>query len=107
MEAEVSLTFSALTVQHRLVEAPVDAQTVLLLLHASFALTAVQWRGQQGRHGVLTVVPGPGPQLHTAVSGHALPQGPQTRTAGVVAGAGVSRTQAVSAGHGLSQRRNS
>lgn len=78
-----------------LMKAPVDAQAVLLLLHSSFTLAAVQRSGQQCRHGILALVPRPGPQLHAAVPRHTLPEGAQARAAGVVAGAGVSGTQAV------------
>lgn len=92
----------SLTVQHWLVQAPVDAQAVLLLLHASFTLAAVQRGGQQRRHGVLTLVSRPGPQLHAAVPRHTLPEGAQSRAAGVVAGAGVSGAQAVPPAHGQS-----
>lgn len=81
--------------QHRLMQAPVDAQAVLLLLHPSLTLAAVQRRGQQRRHGVLALVARPGPQLHAAVAGHTLPEGAQSRAAGVVAGAGVPGVQAV------------
>lgn len=86
---------AGLTVQHGLMQTPVDTQAVLLLLHASFTLAAVQRRGQQRRHGGLTLVSRPGPQLHTAVPRHTLPEGAQSRAAGVVAGAGVSGAQAV------------
>lgn len=86
---------ASLTVQHRLVQTPVDTQAVLFLLHASFTLAAVQRGGQQRRHGVLTLVSCPGPQLHAAVPCHTLPEGAQSWAAGVVAGAGVSSTQAV------------
>lgn len=80
-------------------QAPVDTQAVLLLFHASFTLAAVQRGGQQRRHGVLTLVSRPGPQLHAAVPRHTLPEGAQSRAAGVVAGAGVSGTQAVPPAH--------
>lgn len=76
-------------------QTPVDTQAVLLLLHPSFTLAAVQRRGQQRRHGRLTLVPGPGAQLHAAVPRHTLPEGAQSRAAGVIAGAGVSGPQAV------------
>lgn len=83
------------TVQHGLMQAPVDTQAVLLLLHASFTLAAVQRSGQQCRHGVLTLVARSGPELHAPVPRHALPEGAQTWAAGVIAGAGVSGAQAV------------
>lgn len=92
--------------QHRLVQAPVDAQAVLLLLHASFTLAAVQRGGQQRRHGVLTLVPCPRPQLHAAVPSHTLPEGTQAWAAGVIAGAGVSGTQAVPAARRENHRRD-
>lgn len=93
--------------QHRLVQAPVDAQAVLLLLHASFTLAAVQRSGQQGCHGVLALVSCPGPQLHAAVPRHTLPEGAQSRAARVVAGAGVAGAQAVPAPRGERQARDS
>lgn len=37
-----------LTVYDRLMETPVDAEAVLLLLHAPFALAAMQGAGNQG-----------------------------------------------------------
>ena len=95
------------TVQHRLVQTPVDTQTVLLPLHASFTLAAVQRSGQQRRHGALALVPRPRPQLHAAVPGHTLPEGAQPRAAGVVAGAGVPGTQAVPPGHRQRHTRDS
>lgn len=81
--------------QHRLVEAPVDAQAVLFLLHSTFALAAVQRCGQKRLHGIVTLVARPGPQFHAAVSRHTLPEGAQSWAAGVVTGAGVSSLQAV------------
>lgn len=81
-----------------LVKAPVDAQAVLLLLHAPFTLAAMQGAGQQGGHSVGTLAPGAGAQLHAAIARHALTQGPQTWTAGLIARARVSSHQAVSAG---------
>lgn len=96
-------TDAGLTVQHRLVQAPVDAQAVLLLLHASFTLAAVQRRGQKRRHGVLTLVSRSGPQLHAAVARHTLPEGAQSWAARVVAGAGVAGAQAVPASRGQRQ----
>lgn len=89
------LSAASLTVQHRLMQTPVDTQAVLLLFHASFTLAAMQRSGQQRCHGVLTLVSRPWPQLHAAVSRHTLPEGPQAWAAGVVAGAGVPGTQAV------------
>lgn len=86
-----------LTVQHGLVQAPVDAQAVLLLLHAPFTLAAVQGGGQQSCHGVLALVSRPGPQLYAAVPRHALPEGAQARAARVVAGAGIAGVEAVPA----------
>lgn len=83
---------ASLTVQHRLMQTPVDTQAVFLLLHASFTLAAVQRSGQQRRHGILTLVSCPRPQLHAAVPSYTLPEGAQSRAAGVVAGAGVSGT---------------
>lgn len=89
------LVNAGLTVQHRLVQAPVDAQAVLFLLHASFTLAAMQRGRQQCRHGSLTLVTRPRPQLYAAVPRHTLPEGTQAWAAGVVAGAGVSGAQAV------------
>ena len=70
-------------------QAPIDTEAVLLSLHASFTLAAVQRGGQQGRDCVLTLVPGPRAQLHTAVPRHTLSQRPQTRAAPIITGAGV------------------
>lgn len=76
-------------------QTPVDTQAVFLLFHASFTLAAMQRSGQQRRHGVLTLVSSPRPQLHAAVPRHTLPEGAKSWAAGVVAGAGVPGTQAV------------
>lgn len=86
-----------LTVYDRLMETPVDAEAVLLLLHASLALATVQGAGEQGRHGVGALAPGPGAQLHATIARYALTQGPQTWAAGLVAGARVPSHQTVSA----------
>lgn len=79
-------------------EAPVDAQAVLLPLHAPLALAAVQGAGQESRHGVGALAAGAGAQLHAAVAGHALAQRPQTWAARLVARAQVPGHEAVSAG---------
>lgn len=71
----------------RLVETPVYTQAVLLSLHPTSALAAMQRAGQQGRHGIGTLAACTKAQLHTAVSGHALTQGSEARTAGLIAGA--------------------
>lgn len=105
--AEDGRTDAGPTVQHRLVQAPVDAQAVLLLLHAPFTLAAVQRGGQKSCHGVLTLVSRPGPQLHAAVPRHTLPEGAQSWAARVVAGAGVAGTQAVPASRRERQRWDS
>ena len=84
--------------QGGLVQAPVDTQAVLLPLHASFALAAVQRAGEQGRHCALTLAAGPRAQLHAAVPRHTLPQRAQARAARVIAGAAVPGTQAVTHG---------
>lgn len=92
----------SLTVQQRLMQTPVDTQAVLLLFHPSFTLAAMQWSGQQSRHGVLTLVSRPRPQLYTAIPRHTLPEGAQARAAGVIARAGVPSTQAVPPSRGKS-----
>lgn len=79
-------------------EAPVDAQAVLLPLHAPLALAAIQGAGQQCRHGVGALAPGAGAQLHAAVAGHALAQSPQTWAARLIARAQVPGHEAVPAG---------
>lgn len=83
--------------EHRLLEAPVNAQAILLPLHAPFALAAVQGRGLQRRHSALALAAGAGAQLHTAVAGYTLPQGSQSRTTCVVGRASVAGLQAVQA----------
>lgn len=85
-----------LTMDARLMQAPVDAQAVLLLLHASPALAAVQRTGEERRHGVGTLAAGAGAQLHAAVARHTLPQRSQARATRLVAGARVPRQQTVS-----------
>lgn len=92
-------TNANLTMQHRLMQTPVDTQAVLLLLHASFTLAAMQRSGQKCRHGVLTLVSRPGPQFHAAVPCHTLPEGAQSRATGVIAGTGVTSTQTVPPTH--------
>ena len=84
-----------LTVNAGLVETPVDAQAVLLLLHAPPALAAAQRAGEQGRHGVGTLAAGARAQLHAAVARHALAQRAQARAACLIARARVPRMQAV------------
>lgn len=91
---------ASLTVQHGLVQTPVDTQAVLLLLHASFTLAATERGGQQRRHGIFTLVSRPRAQLHAAIPRHTLPKGAQSWAAGVITGAGVSCTQAVPPTHG-------
>lgn len=81
------MNMNSLTVQHGLLEAPVDAKTVLLSLHTPFALASVQGAGQQGRHRVLAVVARPRTQLHTSTACDALPQRSQARAACLVTGA--------------------
>lgn len=83
---------------HGLMEAPVYAQAGLLFLHTPFTLAAMQRAGQEGRHRVGALVPGAGAQLHAAVAGHTLTQGPQTWTASLIARAQVPGHQAVFAG---------
>lgn len=91
----LSLSLS-LTMNARLMQAPIDAQAVLLLLHASPALAAVQGAGQQRGHGVGTLAAGAGAQLHAAVARHALAQRSQAWATRLVTGAGVPRQQTVS-----------
>lgn len=86
----------SLTMNARLMQAPVDAQAVLLLLHASPALAAMQGTGQQRRHSVGTLAAGAGAQLHAAVSRHTLAQCSQAWATHLVTGAGVPRQQTVS-----------
>lgn len=85
-----------LAVDARLVETPVYAETVFLSLHASSALAAVKRAGQQGRDSVCTLTAGSRAEFHAAVPGDALAQGPETRAAGLITGAGVSRYETVS-----------
>lgn len=89
------MNMDLLTVQHGLLEAPVDAKTVLLSLHSPFALALVQRARQQGRHGVLAVVACPRTQLHASAACDTLPQRSQARTARLVAGARIPRSQTV------------
>ena len=84
--------------QGGLVQAPVDAQAVLLPLHASLALASVQRAGEPGCPGALPLDAGPRAQLHAAVPRHTLPQRAQARAARVIAGAAVPGTQAVTRG---------
>lgn len=81
--------------QFGLLQAPVDAEAVLLPLHAPLALAAMQRAGHEGGDGVLTVVPRPGAQLDAPATRHALAQSAQARAARLVARARVSRVQAV------------
>lgn len=85
-----------LAMDARLVETPVYAETVFLFLHASSALAAVQRAGQQGRDSVCTLTAGSRAEFHAAVTGDALAQGPETRAAGLITGAGVSCYETVS-----------
>lgn len=71
----------------RLVETPVYTQAVLLSLHATSALAAMQRAGQQSRHSIGTLAACTRAQLHAAVSGHTLTQGPEARAACLITGA--------------------
>lgn len=71
----------------RLVETPVYTQAVFLSLHTTAALTAMQRAGQQSRHSIGTLAACTGAQLHAAVSGHTLTQGPEARAACLITGA--------------------
>lgn len=82
----------------RLIKAPVDAQAVLLFLHASFTLASMQWAGQEGGHCIGTLASGTGAQLHVAIARHTLTQSPQSWATGLIARARVSCHQAVPAG---------
>lgn len=79
-------------------DAPVDAQAVLLLLHAPLALAAVQLAGEKGRHGVPALAFGIRTQLVGPVPGNALPKGPELGAATRVVGAGFPSLQAVPSG---------
>lgn len=76
MHIKTSASQYALTMYDGLMKAPVDAQAVLLLFHAPFTLAAMHGAGQQGGHGIGTLAPGTGPQLHAAVTRHTLTQSP-------------------------------
>lgn len=76
-----------LTMYARLVETPVYTQAVLLSLHATSALAAMQRAGQQSRHSIGTLAACTRAQLHAAVSGHTLTQGPEARAACLITGA--------------------
>lgn len=78
-------------------DAPVDAQAVLLLFHASLALAAVQLAGEQGRHGAPALALGVGAQLVGSIARDALPEGPEFGTADGVVGAGLACLEAVPA----------
>lgn len=71
----------------RLVETPVYTQTVLLSLHATSTLAAMQRARQQSRHSIGTLAACTRAQLHAAISGHTLPQGPEAWTACLITGA--------------------
>lgn len=80
-----------------MVDAPVDAQAVLLLLHAPLALAAVELAGEQGRHRAPALVLGVGAQLVGSVACDALPEGPEFGAADGVVGAGLACLEAVPA----------
>lgn len=80
-----------------MVDAPVDAQAVLLLFHASLALAAIELAGEQGCHGAPALVLGVGAQLVGSIACDALPEGPEFGTADGVVGAGLSCLKAVPA----------
>lgn len=81
-----------------MVDAPVDAQAVLLLLHASLALAAVELAGEQGCHRAPTLALGVGAQLVGSIACDALPQGPEFGAADGVVGTGLACLKAVPAG---------
>lgn len=89
------MNMDSLTVQYGLLEAPVDAKTVLLSLHTPFALAQVQGAGQEGRHRVLAVVARSRTELHAPAARDALPQRSQARAARLVTRARISRSQTV------------
>lgn len=89
---------AALTFHQRVVDAPVDAQAVLLLLHAALALAAVELAGEQGAHGAAALALGAWAQLVGAVARDALAQRAELGAAHGVRGAGLARLQAVPAG---------
>lgn len=80
-----------------MVDAPVDTQAVLLLLHAALALAAVELAGEQGAHGAAALALGVGAQLVGAVARDALAQRAELGAAHGVGGAGLARLQAVPA----------
>lgn len=87
-----------LTFHERVVDAPVDAQAVLLLLHAALALAAVELAGEQGADGAAALALGVGAQLVGAVACDALAQRAELGAAHGVRGARLARLQAVLAG---------
>lgn len=78
-----------------MVDAPVDAEAVLLLLHAPFTLATIELTGQKGRHSVPTLALGIRSQLVGPIAGNALPESPEFGAAARVVGAGLPGLQAV------------
>ena len=87
-----------LTFHQGMVDAPVDAEAVLLLLHAPFTLATIELTRQKGRHGIPALALGIRTQLVGPIAGNALSESPEFGTAAWVIGAGLPGLQAVPGG---------